>query len=147
MLSSNVIANWYLRVFDERVNKYVKPAYYGRYVDDILIVLENHGDCEKLTKENGICDRNCCIDNKKLSIHKILRQYFCGCNTNKCAAKILESDEIEENDDNKNILNSSSKNTKEIKNDNFEFCLIVPNNIKICRKSKKIRQNWENMSA
>lgn len=47
MLSSNIIANWYLRTFDEKVNKYVKPAFYGRYVDDILIVLENRGGCSK----------------------------------------------------------------------------------------------------
>ena len=135
MLSSNVIANWYLRIFDERVNKYVKPAYYGRYVDDILIVLENHGDCEELAKEDGICDKSCCVENKKLSVHKILKQYFCGCNPNKCATKILESDKIEENDDNKNISNSSSKDTKEIKNDNYYINI---NNRSLKFKVKKL---------
>lgn len=41
LLSSGVIANWYLKKFDESVIKELNPAYYGRYVDDILIVLSN----------------------------------------------------------------------------------------------------------
>ena len=98
MLSSNILANWYLRTFDEKVNQYVKPAFYGRYVDDILIVLENHGDCEELTKENCICDKACCIEKKKLTIHKVLKQYFCGCNKNECSLKILEEEKVNEND-------------------------------------------------
>lgn len=41
LLSSGVIANWYLKDFDVLVNKKINPVYYGRYVDDILIVLAN----------------------------------------------------------------------------------------------------------
>ncbi len=89
MLSSNIIANWYLRTFDEKVNQYVNPAFYGRYVDDILIVLKNKGDCEELSKEDGICDKACCTDRRKLSIHKILKQYFCGCNKRDCQNAVL----------------------------------------------------------
>lgn len=37
--SSLVLANWYLQSFDEAVLKSVRPAYYGRYVDDILLVV------------------------------------------------------------------------------------------------------------
>ncbi|WP_394344534.1 RNA-directed DNA polymerase [Chryseobacterium mulctrae] len=39
LLSSYVIANHYLNDFDKIVTNKFKPAYYGRYVDDILIVL------------------------------------------------------------------------------------------------------------
>lgn len=39
--SSAILANWYLRSLDSDVSTQVRPAYYGRYVDDILIVLEN----------------------------------------------------------------------------------------------------------
>ncbi len=39
LCSSLVLANWYLRDFDETVLKSVRPAYYGRYVDDILLVV------------------------------------------------------------------------------------------------------------
>ena len=39
LLSSYVIANHYLLDFDKIITNKYKPAYYGRYVDDILIVL------------------------------------------------------------------------------------------------------------
>ena len=37
--SSGIIANWELRKFDDLVKEKVRPVYYGRYVDDILFVL------------------------------------------------------------------------------------------------------------
>lgn len=37
--SSVVLANWFLRCFDNEVLKAIRPAYYGRYVDDILLVI------------------------------------------------------------------------------------------------------------
>lgn len=39
LLSSYVIANHYLNDFDKVITDQFKPAYYGRYVDDILIVI------------------------------------------------------------------------------------------------------------
>lgn len=39
--SSYVIGNWYLREFDNRIKKLIPQVYYSRYVDDILIVIEN----------------------------------------------------------------------------------------------------------
>ena len=39
LLSSFVLANDYLKDFDKRIVEKYKPAYYGRYVDDILLVL------------------------------------------------------------------------------------------------------------
>lgn len=39
LCSSVVLANWYLQNFDRVVLKKVRPAYYGRYVDDILLVV------------------------------------------------------------------------------------------------------------
>lgn len=39
LCSSLVLANWYLKDFDDAVKKSVRPAYYGRYVDDILMVI------------------------------------------------------------------------------------------------------------
>ncbi len=39
LCSSLVLANWYLQEFDRVVLKSVRPAYYGRYVDDILLVV------------------------------------------------------------------------------------------------------------
>ncbi len=37
-LPSYVIANWYLDEFDKNVKKIINPSYYGRYVDDMLMV-------------------------------------------------------------------------------------------------------------
>jgi len=39
LCSSLILANWYLKEFDDLVKKSVRPAYYGRYVDDILMVI------------------------------------------------------------------------------------------------------------
>lgn len=38
LLSSPLLANWYLKDFDSYFKKKYKPIYYGRYVDDIMIV-------------------------------------------------------------------------------------------------------------
>lgn len=71
MLSSNIIANWYLKDFDKDVIKFLKPVHYGRYVDDMLIVLENTGGCDKYN-----CNRNECINNRKLTTDNIIKKYF-----------------------------------------------------------------------
>ena len=39
LCSSLVLANWYLQDFDRVLLQKVRPAYYGRYVDDILLVV------------------------------------------------------------------------------------------------------------
>lgn len=41
LLSSFVLANHYLSEFDNRIIKHTRPVYYGRYVDDILLVIAN----------------------------------------------------------------------------------------------------------
>lgn len=41
LLSSGVIANWYLADFDKEMKERFNPIYYGRYVDDIFMVLGN----------------------------------------------------------------------------------------------------------
>ena len=41
LLSSSLLGNWYLMEFDRKVNEALRPVYYGRYVDDILIVTKS----------------------------------------------------------------------------------------------------------
>lgn len=41
LLSSSIIANYTLKEFDKLIVQDVKPAFYSRYVDDMLIVLTN----------------------------------------------------------------------------------------------------------
>lgn len=38
--SSSIIANWYLLKFDTEIATNVRPIYYGRYVDDIMMVFK-----------------------------------------------------------------------------------------------------------
>lgn len=42
LCASPVIANWYLKGFDQEILEKVRPAYYGRYVDDIMLVIPTH---------------------------------------------------------------------------------------------------------
>jgi len=41
LVSSGVIANWFLSDFDKEIKAKTAPIYYGRYVDDIFIVISN----------------------------------------------------------------------------------------------------------
>ena len=58
-LPSNVLSNWFLSRFDQAITDGWNPVYYGRYVDDILIVdkIEHNSDLylkatkQELTKE------------------------------------------------------------------------------------------------
>jgi hypothetical protein len=68
---SNILSNWYLDKFDNEIIKRWNPLYYGRYVDDVIIV-------EKLEKKSPvlkmILDKNC--QTKKESI---IEYYLCSC--------------------------------------------------------------------
>ena len=66
LCSSHVLGNWYLRAFDKAIKRLVRPAYYGRYVDDILMVVPTSENpiiptLEKQAKEDnpvaGFMDR------------------------------------------------------------------------------------------
>jgi hypothetical protein len=51
LCSSLVLANWYLQDFDAAVLNSVRPAYYGRYVDDILLVVSASQDPNKSAED------------------------------------------------------------------------------------------------
>lgn len=38
-MPSNILSNWYLKEFDKSICEEVRPIYYGRYIDDMLIVI------------------------------------------------------------------------------------------------------------
>ncbi len=60
LVSSGVLCNWYLKDFDDQISEKLNPIYYGRYVDDLLIVIGNPkmlGDKEK--------------------VHNFILRYFC----------------------------------------------------------------------
>lgn len=67
-LPSNILANYALRDFDNEIIQNWNPIYFGRYVDDILIV-------DKLDKYSGLCEgvRAGFKDYKSIISHYFLR--------------------------------------------------------------------------
>lgn len=61
LISSGVVANWYLDPLDKAIQKELSPDYFGRYVDDILIVLPLKNGSKLPTKtkliESLFCDK------------------------------------------------------------------------------------------
>ena len=41
LVSSGLLCNWFLNDFDHQITSELNPAYYGRYIDDILVVISN----------------------------------------------------------------------------------------------------------
>jgi len=90
--SSAIIANWYLSNFDKSIRDIARPAYYGRYVDDLLFIIkrpkfdesnpisslikEELGDFISENKKRNIYSLK--ARNKKLTIqkNKISLQFF-----------------------------------------------------------------------
>ena len=59
LMSSAVLANWYLTPFDKKIAEEVRPEYFGRYVDDMIFVFKR----PKIAKQDSI----------KNFIHKYLK--------------------------------------------------------------------------
>ena len=92
-LPSLIIANWNLQGFDQAILENIHPNYYGRYVDDILIVLPSHEKSDSHGKQHI----------EKLTLETVIKKYLTPC----------EEDPIN------NILqikNNSKKNTYFIQN-------------------------------
>lgn len=69
-LPSNILANWYLSKFDDAIINRWNPVYYGRYVDDIILV-------DKVEKNSEIYAK---AKNNKLTQKDIIKYYLCNCN-------------------------------------------------------------------
>lgn len=96
-LPSCILANYRLDVLDQQINSRWNPLYYGRYVDDIIIVdkVEKNSELYKL-----IYDQNTEASN-------IIELYLTNCNAKKCETCFNQSERalfcrnnIEHNDDN-----------------------------------------------
>jgi hypothetical protein len=70
-LPSNVLANWCLKKFDDALINGWNPVYYGRYVDDLIIIdkVEKNSDIHILAK-SGELDKD-----------KFMEYYLTNCNT------------------------------------------------------------------
>ncbi len=73
-LPSNILSNWILTPFDEAINRRFNPVYYGRYVDDIIIV-------DKVEKNSPLRKRahGKSTDGSKLTAQDVIEYYFCSC--------------------------------------------------------------------
>lgn len=49
-MPSNILSNWYLKEFDKIICEEVRPIYYGRYIDDMLIVIPYTYNTEEIDK-------------------------------------------------------------------------------------------------
>lgn len=57
LVSSCILANWYLINFDNEVHQKIQPTYYGRYVDDILIVVRCPKKCKSSEEISKVADK------------------------------------------------------------------------------------------
>ncbi len=88
LLSSFIIGNHYLLPFDRNIEEKIRPLYYGRYVDDMLVVLANN---------NPLDENNNAISNAEFNF----KEYV----------DFLKNKKLFKNDERKNILREEQLNT------------------------------------
>lgn len=71
-LPSNILSNWILTPFDNAIVKRWNPVYYGRYVDDIIIV-------DKVEKNSPLRKGQLGKASLKLSAEDVIKYYFSAC--------------------------------------------------------------------
>lgn len=76
LLTSHVLANKYLKNFDKQIIEELNPVYYGRYVDDILIVLKDRVLHGNYINEEQKSDLNSDINKDDFATHLFFRKYL-----------------------------------------------------------------------
>lgn len=73
-LPSSILSNWILTPFDEAISRRFNPVYYGRYVDDIIIVdkVEKNSPLRKKAMGTG-------SNGSKLTTQDVIAHYFYAC--------------------------------------------------------------------
>ncbi len=86
LFSSKILANWYLKEFDDLVTTNLNPSYYGRYVDDMIIVIQNPSFSEiKFNNEVETSNNK----NNERNIQNFFLRYFI--NSNLLNFKVIDS--------------------------------------------------------
>lgn len=72
---SNILSNWFLTPLDDAINNNINPVYYGRYVDDIIIVdkVEKNSELQKKAREKSAQDDG---GQGKLTEKDVIAYYF-----------------------------------------------------------------------
>ncbi len=97
-LPSSILANWYLHEFDTAIHSKLNPLYYGRYVDDIIIV-------DKIEKDSFFHKK---IASSEVTSENLLTYLLCNCKANQDVSCKNENSIL-----NKNTNKNSDKNTSE----------------------------------
>lgn len=73
-LPSYILSNWALTFFDKAISERINPVYYGRYVDDIIIV-------DKVEKNSPLHKkaRGTWAEQTKLTAGDVIEHYFAPC--------------------------------------------------------------------
>jgi len=73
-LPSYILSNWTLTSFDKVISERINPVYYGRYVDDIIIVDKVEKNSPLYRKARGFSE-----DQTKLTAGEVIEYYFGPC--------------------------------------------------------------------
>lgn len=73
-LPSNILSNWILTFFDQAISERINPVYYGRYVDDIILVDKVEKNSPLYTKARGTHEAK-----NQLTVDDIINYYFGPC--------------------------------------------------------------------
>jgi len=142
LISSNILSNYYLDELDSAIIKRIRPSFYGRYVDDILIVTANPSIDETVSNP----------------VSKFIKEYLCSIQLwkNENSVKIIEKDEkftifINKNDLNFQITKVKlfyfNKNESINVLDNFENELIKnTSEFKFLPESSEVLSSFESSS-
>jgi len=156
LVSSKVLCNFHLHVIDQDIINSLNPEFYGRYVDDMLIVLKTPKSLTKDLDNNTdafirrfLVDRNILIENENESSYYFVRYKELRIQSEKVKVFYIGKDQ------NKAILKNFKKelqkNVSELRFlpeeyltgdlDNYAYELIVDGSINKLRSINDIKEN------
>ena len=107
-LPSNILSNWILTPLDNAINDRINPVYYGRYVDDIIIVDKVEKNSVLQRKARGRSENKDAKTPAKLTTRDVIEYYFdSGFSLDKSKGSLpllVDSDEMKPNQKNRDDL-------------------------------------------
>ena len=132
-LPSLIISNWNLQGFDKSILEEVHPFYYGRYVDDILIVLESHEKSPSFGKSPV----------EELSLPNFLNKYFTPNSENPFNHILHVNPNLDDKDYSKSVIRvynlpiNTNNHSNEIKYYHYENLEIQMKKLRVYKFSNK----------
>jgi len=126
-LPSAVLANWCLSNFDKGILDFWNPSYYGRYVDDIIIV-------EKVEKNSEIYKR---ARGNDLSKDYVI-DYYLGKGRRKDARSFVDQDSYKSNYKTENNRTTNNQDSDISYKVNAAFCLSLESNLEFEQNKTRV---------